>query len=71
MNQPMVESEFIQAESERIHLMEKLQACSIRDWQEVVADLVGLYQQAFELQAMSKDVTVSIQKLVQSLREQG
>ncbi len=62
---------FIPTVLEKISQQQDHSRIIIRDYSQVVADLVGLYQEVIELQGMSRDITNSIQDLVASLREQG
>ncbi len=71
MSQYKTEPEYSVEPSERMRLTEKVQDCLNRDYLQVVADLVELYQQAIKLQDMSVRNTDSIRVLVRSLRGQG
>lgn len=66
MNQP----EFILADSEKTHHMESLPDSFAPNWDQVAADLEELCLQAIKLESMCLDSIISIQGLVQSLREQ-
>ncbi len=68
MNLYNTEPEFILAESEKIRLMESLQASSDRNWDQVVVDLEELSKVASEAISSLKDIQGLVLELQRSVR---
>lgn len=67
----MTLEEFIKEESENRYQQWDHGKTSVRDYQQVVADLVELSQQGIKLVDISLRIAASTRVLARSLREQG
>ncbi len=69
MSQSGMEPEYILAESEKMLLMENQLACTRRDYNQVVVELLLLSTQVSILENSSRDIANQLQVLAQSLQE--